>query len=234
MSYFALPGILFSIPAGVLSDRYGARTVGLVSLLLMTVGSALTAAGGDFLWLAAGRTIAGSGRLYAHRYAYAAHLGLVQGQGAGLPWACTTPACPRHDHRFEYARGHRPGAGLASRLPPPLRSVCLLLLLFITWRAYRPGRTEEGRKRKEGKNFRPSSIVHPLSSLFPRPSVFRTLGPGVWLVGVSWLWVNAAGISFPHLRDGLFPLPRRAPRLPGSSRAFSWWGRSSSAPLPAS
>ncbi len=36
MSYFALPGILFSLLSGMLTDRYGARTVGLISLLLMS------------------------------------------------------------------------------------------------------------------------------------------------------------------------------------------------------
>ena len=60
MSYFALPGILFSLLSGMLTDRYGARSVGIVSLLLMTLGSAITALGDDFVTLAAGRTIAGT------------------------------------------------------------------------------------------------------------------------------------------------------------------------------
>ena len=211
MSYFALPGILFSIPAGVLSDRYGARTVGLVSLLLMTVGSALTAAGKDFLWLAAGRTIAGMG-------AFTLTVTLTQlisvwfkGRELGLAMGVYNTGMPLGTIIALNTLGviGRAQGWHVSIVATAAVSMFALIAFYYVARAPAGedggGRTEEGgRMREDGGEqgreelfvHRPSSILSLLSSLLPRPSVFRTLGPGVWLVGVSWLWVNAAGISF--------------------------------------
>lgn len=61
MSFFALPGIIISIPAGMLADRYSQKLIGLVSLALMIGGIALTASGNSLLILALGRVIAGIG-----------------------------------------------------------------------------------------------------------------------------------------------------------------------------
>ncbi len=61
MSFFALPGILISIPAGMLADRYSQKMIGIVSLVLMIGGIALTASGNSLATLALGRVIAGIG-----------------------------------------------------------------------------------------------------------------------------------------------------------------------------
>jgi len=61
MSFFALPGIIISIPAGLLADRYSQKIIGAVALLLMIVGSAIFAAGNSMYLLALGRIIAGIG-----------------------------------------------------------------------------------------------------------------------------------------------------------------------------
>lgn len=214
MSYFALPGILFSIPAGVLSDRYGARAVGLASLLLMTVGSALTAAGKDFLWLAAGRTIAGMGAFtltvtltqLISVWFKGRELGLAMGvYNTGMPLGTIIAL------NTLGVIGRAQGWHVSIAATAAVSMVALIAFYYV---ARVPagedggGRTEEGgltredgggtkeQGREELFVHRPSSILSLLSSLLPRPSVFRQLGPGVWLVGVSWLWVNAAGISF--------------------------------------
>ena len=200
MSYFALPGILFSIPAGVLSDRYGARTVGLVSLLLMTVGSALTAAGGDFLWLAAGRTIAGMGAFtltvtltqLISVWFKGRELGLAMGvYNTGMPLG--TIIALNTLGVIGRAQGWHVSIAATA-------AVSMFALIAFYYVARVPAGEDGGGTKEEGREelfvHRPSSILSLLSSLLPRPSVFRTLGPGVWLVGVSWLWVNAAGISF--------------------------------------
>ena len=61
MSLFALPGIFFSIPGGMLADVYGPKKVGLVSLLLMLAGMLTVSFGTTFTVLALGRIIAGAG-----------------------------------------------------------------------------------------------------------------------------------------------------------------------------
>lgn len=199
MSYFALPGILFSIPAGVLSDRYGARTVGLVSLLLMTVGSALTAAGGDFLWLAAGRTIAGMGAFtltvtltqLISVWFKGRELGFAMGvYNTGMPLGTIIAL----NTLGVIGRNYGWNISIAATA-----AFSLLALIAFSVTAGPPpegeGEPRDGgrRSKEKGDGTRAQGFF---SSLLPRPSVFRTLGPGVWLVGVSWLWVNAAGISF--------------------------------------
>ena len=54
MSLFALPGIFISIPAGLLADRYGQRTIGLAALGLTVAGTVIFATGSSLPILAAG------------------------------------------------------------------------------------------------------------------------------------------------------------------------------------
>jgi len=61
MSFFALPGIIVSIPAGLLADRYNQKTIGLTSLGLVIIGQAIFIFAGSFPALALGRTISGIG-----------------------------------------------------------------------------------------------------------------------------------------------------------------------------
>ena len=61
MGLFALPGILISLPAGKLADRYGVKRVGVASFLVTLAGAVMVARGGTFVSLAAGRVVAGAG-----------------------------------------------------------------------------------------------------------------------------------------------------------------------------
>jgi predicted MFS family arabinose efflux permease len=63
MSLFALPGILVSLPAGMLADRYGVKRVGIVSFVLTITGTVMVATGETFVSLAAGRVFAGAGAI---------------------------------------------------------------------------------------------------------------------------------------------------------------------------
>ena len=63
MSFFGLPGIFISIPGGILSDVYGSRYVGMVSLVITLVGSLLVGFGNSYFVLVAGRIISGIGAL---------------------------------------------------------------------------------------------------------------------------------------------------------------------------
>ena len=61
MGFFALPGIFFALPGGVLVDKYGPRIVGLVSLIIMLAGILIVASGTTFFHLSMGRFISGLG-----------------------------------------------------------------------------------------------------------------------------------------------------------------------------
>jgi len=63
MSLFASPGIFIAIPAGILSDRVGLRKLGLVSLLLMIIGTFILGMSGGFLLMSVGRVVSGIGAL---------------------------------------------------------------------------------------------------------------------------------------------------------------------------
>lgn len=63
MGIFAFPGIVVSILAGMLSDRYGTRVVGTLALALMVLGTLLTALSTGYLYLLLGRMIAGIGSM---------------------------------------------------------------------------------------------------------------------------------------------------------------------------
>jgi MFS family permease len=63
MGIFAFPGIVVSILAGMLSDRYGIKIVGTMALALMALGALLTALSSDYRYLLLGRTITGIGSM---------------------------------------------------------------------------------------------------------------------------------------------------------------------------
>lgn len=61
MSVVVVPGIFLSIPAGLITGRYGVRRVGLLSLLCVVVGSIVAATAGSFFAMLIGRLILGVG-----------------------------------------------------------------------------------------------------------------------------------------------------------------------------
>jgi len=61
MSLFALPGVFFSLPGGMLADIHGPKRVGIASLLLMLAGTIMVGNASSFYPLAFGRFLAGIG-----------------------------------------------------------------------------------------------------------------------------------------------------------------------------
>ena len=63
MGFFTLPGIITSIPAGMIVDRYGHKSVGITAFALTIIGTALVASGNSILPLMLGRAISGIGSM---------------------------------------------------------------------------------------------------------------------------------------------------------------------------
>jgi predicted MFS family arabinose efflux permease len=61
MSLFTIPKILISLPGGILVDRYGSRIVGIVSLVMMILGTGIVSLGNHYWVLMVGRFIGGMG-----------------------------------------------------------------------------------------------------------------------------------------------------------------------------
>jgi len=65
MSIIFVPGVLVSIPAGMLIDRYGARRIGTLSTSLMVLGSSVVAISDSFQMALLGRLVFGVGGMIA-------------------------------------------------------------------------------------------------------------------------------------------------------------------------
>jgi MFS family permease len=96
---YMLPGVALALPAGFAARRFGDRAMGVAGLLLMTIGSAVSAMADGPGWIGVGRVIAGSGavsltvlqgKIVADRYSghhFTLAMGLVVGAfplGLGL------------------------------------------------------------------------------------------------------------------------------------------------------
>jgi len=84
MGLFTLPALLVALPSGVLLDRYGARRIALLAAVLLLLGNLLAALASDYLWLALGRFIAGSGAAVVMVVAPQVVASAFRQQGLGL------------------------------------------------------------------------------------------------------------------------------------------------------
>ncbi len=207
MSFFALPGIIASLPAGILADRFGARLVGAVSLLLMTAGAALTAAGESYLPLAAGRMIAGTGA-FALTVALTR---LISSWFAG--------------REMGFAMG-------VFNTGMPLGTILTLNTLGIIGRAY----GWQASLHATTAISLGALIVFLVAAKDPPAAMnsgagqasqgfsFKQLGTGIWLAGLSWLWINAAGISYLTFGTDYFLSRGSSPAAAGLLTSFLMMG----------
>jgi MFS family permease len=61
MSIFTIPGILLTIPAGLFSNRFGMKQLGIITSIIVIAGSALVIFSTNFFMLLAGRILIGIG-----------------------------------------------------------------------------------------------------------------------------------------------------------------------------
>jgi MFS family permease len=176
MSLFALPGIIISIPGGMLADRYGPGKVGAYALLLMVTGVLLTASGSTFAVLAAGRVIAGAGALTVAIVAPQAISRSFPKGELGTAMGLLNTAMPLGTIIAFNVFGMA-AENWSWRVPVLFTAVfgALVYLIFIV-------------KHPRGINEKETVPAVPLK--------FRDLGSSIWLTGTAWATFNAAGISF--------------------------------------
>jgi predicted MFS family arabinose efflux permease len=187
MSLFALPGLFISLPGGFLSDRYPMRPLGAGCFLLMIGGILLVGMGQDLhvLWL--GRLIAGIGGLtlsillprLLSQWFRTKELGLAMGIfNTGVPLGSVI--C--------FGLFGKIGNLWGWRLPILLTGIYSLVtaILFLSFYQLPCPRTLEN-KNQRGFSQSVKEMGHP-----------------IWWVGVSWLWFNAAFISFVTFAPNFF------------------------------
>lgn len=180
MSFFALPGILISIPGGILADIYGPKKVGVVALSFAILGSLLVGLGSGFPLMIAGRFIAGVGAL---TIAIIAPLTLTRWftkEDLGIAMGIFNTAVPMGTiftlnvfGRLASAWGWRGPILLTAAF-----SFFVLLLFIFSHPGLPPEQTLEKQKLKE------------------RVLSLTKTGWPVWLVSAVWMMYNAAAISF--------------------------------------
>lgn len=178
MSLFALPGIFLTIPAGILSDRYGMKRAGTVALLLMVVGTILVAAGQSFFIIGLGRAISGLGALTLTIVAAQLLTHWFIESDLGKAMGVYNTAMPLGTIIAFNTFGVI-GQRLGWRTPiilTVLTSVITLAVFFIGYRE-------------------PPEQMHVAADTRMWESL-RCIGGSIWLIGLSWLWFNAAGIAF--------------------------------------
>ena len=187
MSLFALPGIFVSLLGGFLTDRYGMRTLGTGCFLLMLGGTLLVGWGVSLQVLGLGRIIAGIGGLtlsvflpkLLSQWFKDRELGFAMGiYNTGVPLGSVV--C--------FGLFGKMGNLWGWRIPILLTGIYLSITFILFLSFYRlPPLHERGEDK-------------PL----PLYKSLKEMGWPIWWVGFSWLWFNAAFISFATFAPDLF------------------------------
>ncbi len=181
MSVFALPGILISIPGGILTDTFGAKNVGIFALIVTFIGSVIVGLASNFALLMLGRIISGIGALtiaivapqtLSHRFAKK-DLGTAMGIfNTVMPLGTI----------FTLNLFNPLATSYGWRIPLLLSSVyCLLILLLFVFKY--PNSAKDNPTLKE------SNIKDSFVSV-------KNVGWPLWLTAIIWMMYNAAAISF--------------------------------------
>jgi predicted MFS family arabinose efflux permease len=179
MSFFALPGIVISIPAGMLADRYGQKTIGIISFAFVIAGTAIFASGSSLTMLALGRVVSGVGaitlvvlapQLLAQWFA-GREMGIAMGV-LNTAMSLGTILSLNFLSMLGENLGWRASAWLSAAVP------LIALVIFIFLFASAPGTSQ--RIRSKGESF--------LQGI-------RLTGISIWIIGIAWMLFNAAVIS---------------------------------------
>ena len=187
MGLFALPGIFISLLGGFLSDRYEMKLLGMGCFLLMIGGTLLVGFGMNIhiLWL--GRIIAGIGALtlsvllpkLLSQWFKGRELGLAMGIfNTGVPLGAVI--C--------FSLFGRMGSLWGWRIPILLTGIYAFMTSIFFSALYKLPSSQEMENRK------PLGILKSL----------KEMGSPIWWVGLSWLWFNAAFVSFATFAPNLF------------------------------
>ena len=179
MSLFSLPGIVVSIPAGMLADRYSQKTLVIVSFALMIAGTVVFVSGNSLPILGLGRVIAGIGAITLVVLAPQILAQWFAGREVGVAMGVFTTTMPVGTilslNLFSVlgeSLGWRTSVLLSAALP--LVGLVIFAVLFTP----APRGNQQILQRPQGV-FRD----------------MRLIGAPIWFIGAAWMFFNAATIS---------------------------------------
>lgn len=175
MSLFALPGIFISIPGGIISDRYGVKRVAVASMLFMIAGTFTLGVSGSFSMALLGRALSGIGAMILSiimpqvlsSWFRPRELSLAMGIfNTGMPLGTFV------SFNLLGSIGLSSGWRTSVLLTTVASGISLALFLFI-FREVGHGVEADG-----------------------RPQGTSRIGASIWLVGLAWMFFNAAFVAF--------------------------------------
>lgn len=187
MSLFALPGILVSILGGFLADRSGMKPLGTGCFLLMIGGTFLVGLGMNLQILGLGRIIAGIGAFTLSVFLPKLLSQWFKGKELGLAMGIFNTGVPLGSV-ICFGLFGRLGTLGGWRVPILLTGIYSLIIFILFFILYRPPLLKRMREEK-------SLNIH---------KSLTQMGYPIWLVGFSWLWFNAAFVSFATFAPDLF------------------------------
>ena len=183
MSFFGLPGIIISIPGGILSDIYGSRRVGIGSLIIALIGSVMVGLGNNFTILMIGRIISGIGALTIAIVAPQVLSKIFDKKDMGVAMGIFNTAMPLGT--ILTLNTFSPLAAATNwRVPLLITSVYCLFVLVLFFFRY-PNSSEKIEEMAQKKvSFRESFYAA------------GKTGWAIWLIAIVWMMYNASSISF--------------------------------------
>jgi predicted MFS family arabinose efflux permease len=175
-SLFALPGIAISIPAGMLADRYGQKTIGIISFALMIVGTAIFASGNSLPVLALGRIVAGAGAITLLVMSPQLLAQWFAGREVGTAMGIYNTAVPLGtilSLNFLAMLGQNLGWRASAWISAAVPLIALIVFVFL----FAPAPGTGQRIQPKGESF--------LQSI-------RLAGISIWILGIAWMLFNAA------------------------------------------
>jgi len=212
MSLFALPAIFFAILAGLLSDSWGAFKTGVISLILVIIGTLIFAVSGTFFYAGLGRVIAGVGAVTITIVAAQILSQWFRGREVGTAMGIYNTAVPVGTIVSFTAFG-RLGESLSWRIPIFITAMIGVVGLAAFLLLYKPS-PKTAQKTTFNKEEKATAFF---SSLLK-------VGISMWLVGFCWMWFNAATISFSTFAPDFFVSKGYSLALAGSLASLLMWG----------
>ncbi|MHA2218859.1 MAG: MFS transporter [Candidatus Hodarchaeales archaeon] len=219
MSLFALPTIFLSILAGSLSDRLGPFRVGVISLILAIAGTLLFVISNSFIYIAMGRIISGIG---------AATIAIVAAQiisqwfrdhEIGTAMGIYNTAMPVGTI-ICYTTFGNIGQSLGWRTPIFISIIICLVGLITFLILYKPA---------------PGKLTHTARLEGKKQSGFlsnlREIGLPIWLIGLCWMWFNAAFMSFSTFGPDFFVSKDYSITFAGFLVSLLMWGSLCMSPI---
>jgi len=219
MSLFALPAILLAILTGMLADRWGAFKTGVIALILAIIGNLIFAASDAFFCAGLGRVVAGVGAATVSIVAAQVLSQWFKGHEIGTAMGIHNTAMPVATI-LSFTTFGTLGQGLGWRVPLYITVMVGVIGLAAFLLLYKPAPNPSQGIFRDNED--------KAAGLF---SDLLNVGVPMWLVGLCWMWFNAAVISFSTFAPDFFVAEGYSIGFAGTLTSLLMWGSLALSPI---